>query len=178
MARSHSLLRCKKYPVRTRREFPSTALKLLSYSTHLLWDRHTQRAKFPVFSQLAGIFRSSLESSAEPPSILGQRRGASRPYGMGTYGSRSLAVGGTAIVKAMDKVIPHLDIRRCPRGCGAPSTAPLAARRGIGRAPQPSPLSARGKGRGEGPATDAIGRARCTNSTTTSPPASMRSPIC
>src|SRR5271155_637507 len=26
-------------------------------------------------------------------------------YGMGTYGSRSLAVGGTAIVKAMDKVI-------------------------------------------------------------------------
>ncbi|MBV8121878.1 MAG: xanthine dehydrogenase family protein molybdopterin-binding subunit [Alphaproteobacteria bacterium] len=27
------------------------------------------------------------------------------PYGMGTYGSRSLAVGGTAIVKAMDKII-------------------------------------------------------------------------
>jgi carbon-monoxide dehydrogenase large subunit len=27
------------------------------------------------------------------------------PYGMGTYGSRSLAVGGTAIVKALDKVI-------------------------------------------------------------------------
>jgi aerobic carbon-monoxide dehydrogenase large subunit len=27
------------------------------------------------------------------------------PYGMGTYGSRSLAVGGTAIVKAMDKVV-------------------------------------------------------------------------
>jgi aerobic carbon-monoxide dehydrogenase large subunit len=27
------------------------------------------------------------------------------PYGMGTYGSRSIAVGGTAIVKAMDKVI-------------------------------------------------------------------------
>jgi aerobic carbon-monoxide dehydrogenase large subunit len=27
------------------------------------------------------------------------------PYGMGTYGSRSLAVGGSAIVKAMDKVI-------------------------------------------------------------------------
>jgi aerobic carbon-monoxide dehydrogenase large subunit len=27
------------------------------------------------------------------------------PYGMGTYGSRSAAVGGTAIVKAMDKVI-------------------------------------------------------------------------
>jgi carbon-monoxide dehydrogenase large subunit len=27
------------------------------------------------------------------------------PFGMGTYGSRSLAVGGTAIVKAMDKVI-------------------------------------------------------------------------
>ena len=27
------------------------------------------------------------------------------PYGMGTYGSRSLAVGGSAIVKAMDKII-------------------------------------------------------------------------
>jgi carbon-monoxide dehydrogenase large subunit len=27
------------------------------------------------------------------------------PYGMGTYGSRSLAVGGTAIVKAMDKIV-------------------------------------------------------------------------
>ena len=26
------------------------------------------------------------------------------PYGMGTYGSRSLAVGGTAIIKAMDKI--------------------------------------------------------------------------
>ena len=27
------------------------------------------------------------------------------PFGMGTYGSRSLAVGGIAMVKAMDKVI-------------------------------------------------------------------------
>ncbi len=27
------------------------------------------------------------------------------PYGMGTYGSRSLAVGGSAIIKAMDKVV-------------------------------------------------------------------------
>ena len=27
------------------------------------------------------------------------------PFGMGTYGSRSLAVGGSAMVKAMDKVI-------------------------------------------------------------------------
>jgi carbon-monoxide dehydrogenase large subunit len=27
------------------------------------------------------------------------------PYGLGTYGSRSLAVGGSAIVKAMDKVV-------------------------------------------------------------------------
>jgi carbon-monoxide dehydrogenase large subunit len=26
-------------------------------------------------------------------------------FGMGTYGSRSLAVGGTAIVKALDKII-------------------------------------------------------------------------
>ena len=28
-----------------------------------------------------------------------------RPFGMGTYGSRSLAVGGTAIVKALDKIV-------------------------------------------------------------------------
>jgi carbon-monoxide dehydrogenase large subunit len=27
------------------------------------------------------------------------------PFGMGTYGSRSLAVGGTALIKAMDKII-------------------------------------------------------------------------
>ena len=27
------------------------------------------------------------------------------PFGMGTYGSRSLAVGGSAIVKAIDKII-------------------------------------------------------------------------
>jgi carbon-monoxide dehydrogenase large subunit len=27
------------------------------------------------------------------------------PFGMGTYGSRSLAVGGTAIVKALDKIV-------------------------------------------------------------------------
>src|SRR5215471_107568 len=27
------------------------------------------------------------------------------PFGMGTYGSRSLAVGGTALVKAMDKIV-------------------------------------------------------------------------
>jgi aerobic carbon-monoxide dehydrogenase large subunit len=27
------------------------------------------------------------------------------PYGMGTYGSRSMAVGGTAIIKAMDKIV-------------------------------------------------------------------------
>ncbi len=26
------------------------------------------------------------------------------PFGMGTYGSRSLAVGGSAIVKALDKI--------------------------------------------------------------------------
>src|SRR5207253_4333054 len=27
------------------------------------------------------------------------------PFGMGTYGSRSIAVGGTAIVKAVDKIV-------------------------------------------------------------------------
>ena len=26
-------------------------------------------------------------------------------FGMGTYGSRSLSVGGTAIVKAIDKIV-------------------------------------------------------------------------
>ena len=30
---------------------------------------------------------------------------AKMPFGMGTYGSRSLAVGGSAIVKALDKII-------------------------------------------------------------------------
>src|SRR6185369_8039633 len=30
---------------------------------------------------------------------------ASTPFGMGSYGSRSLAVGGSAIVKATDKII-------------------------------------------------------------------------
>src|SRR4029434_10217519 len=30
---------------------------------------------------------------------------ATTPFGMGTYGSRSLAVGGSAIMKAADKVI-------------------------------------------------------------------------
>src|SRR5438094_5531720 len=28
------------------------------------------------------------------------------PFGMGTYGSRSIAVGGTAIMKAIDKIVP------------------------------------------------------------------------
>jgi hypothetical protein len=36
MTRSNSLLSRKKFPVRTRREFSSTALKLLSDSAHLL----------------------------------------------------------------------------------------------------------------------------------------------
>ena len=31
------------------------------------------------------------------------------PFGMGTYGSRSLAVGGSAMVKAMDKIIAKQD---------------------------------------------------------------------
>ena len=48
-------VKLQKFPVRTRRELPSIVLKLLSYS----WGRSAQRAKFPVFSQLAGIFRSS-----------------------------------------------------------------------------------------------------------------------
>ena len=36
-----------KFPVRTRREFPSTWLKLLSYSTHLLGHETPNRAKIP-----------------------------------------------------------------------------------------------------------------------------------
>ena len=54
MTRSNSLLSREKFPVPARRELPSTALKLLSYSAHLLGPRPIQRAKFPVFSQLAG----------------------------------------------------------------------------------------------------------------------------
>ena len=38
------------------------------------------------------------------------------PFGMGTYGSRSLAVGGTAIIKALDKVIAK-GRRRSLRTC-------------------------------------------------------------
>ncbi len=34
------------------------------------------------------------------------------PFGMGTYASRSLAVGGTALVKAMDKVVSQGKNRR------------------------------------------------------------------
>ena len=41
------------------------------------------------------------------------------PFGMGTYGSRSLSVGGTAIVKALDKVIAKgKKDRRAPAGGG------------------------------------------------------------
>ena len=49
----------KKFPVRTRRELPSTALKLLRCSAHLLGHETPNGQKFPVFSQLAGIFRSN-----------------------------------------------------------------------------------------------------------------------
>ena len=54
MARSNSLLRPKKFPVRARREFPLTGLKLLSNLAHLLGLERPNRPKFPVFSQLAG----------------------------------------------------------------------------------------------------------------------------
>ena len=62
------------------------------------------------------------------------------PFGMGTYGSRSLAVGGTAIVKALDKVDRQgQEDRRAPARGGrsrhrvratasSPSPAPTAAR--------------------------------------------------
>jgi carbon-monoxide dehydrogenase large subunit len=62
------------------------------------------------------------------------------PFGMGTYGSRSLSVGGTAIVKALDKIIAKA--RRSQRTCSRPpsptsssttassrSQGPTAARR-------------------------------------------------
>ena len=41
------------------------------------------------------------------------------PFGMGTYASRSLAVGGTALVKAMDKIVAKAQEDRRPsaRGC-------------------------------------------------------------
>ena len=40
--------------------------------------------------------RASTSCTATPAKV---------PFGMGTYGSRSLAVGGSAIVKALDKII-------------------------------------------------------------------------
>ena len=40
--------------------------------------------------------RTSTSSTATPGRV---------PFGMGTYGSRSLSVGGTAIVKALDKIV-------------------------------------------------------------------------
>ena len=45
-------------------------------------------------------------------------------FGMGTYGSRSLAVGGTAIVKALDKIDRQgQEDRRAPARSGATPTS-------------------------------------------------------
>ena len=62
------------------------------------------------------------------------------PFGMGTYGSRSLAVGGTAIVKALDKVIAKgQEDRRAPaRGRRRPTSSSRTA-----SSPSPAPIAAR-----------------------------------
>jgi|SRR5215469_8553317 len=59
MTRSNSLLSRKKFPVRTLREFPSTALKLLSHSMHLLGPKTPNEQNSLYFSQLAGNFRAT-----------------------------------------------------------------------------------------------------------------------
>ena len=66
---------------------------------------------------IAAVHASPLERTARTAGIVADRLGvpisqvdvvhgdtSKVPFGMGTYGSRSLAVGGTAIVKAMEKV--------------------------------------------------------------------------
>ena len=57
MTRSNSLLSRKKFPVRARREFPSTVLKLLPYFVPLPSPGGSNPTKFPVLSQLAGNLR-------------------------------------------------------------------------------------------------------------------------
>ena len=78
MTRFNSLIGHKKFPVRARREFPSTALKLLPYLARLLGPRGPNSTKFPVFSQLAGkdvdvqidaqIVRSTVPPTRSKPS--------------------------------------------------------------------------------------------------------------
>ncbi len=58
------------------------------------------------------------------------------PFGMGTYGSRSLAVGGSALVKALDKIITkakriaaHLmEANRSPTSSSRTASSPSPAR--------------------------------------------------
>jgi hypothetical protein len=69
MTRSNSLLSHKKFPVRRRREFPSTVLKLLPYLAQTLTRRGPDPTKFPVFSQLAGNFW------LRDPDVLTRRHG-------------------------------------------------------------------------------------------------------
>jgi hypothetical protein len=54
MTRSNTLLRWKKFPVRTRTEFPRIVLKSQPDLAPLLSPRGSNPTKFPVFSQLAG----------------------------------------------------------------------------------------------------------------------------
>ena len=50
--------------------------------------------------------KSSQRASASPVDAVDIVHGDTGrvPFGMGTYGSRSMSVGGTAIMKALDKI--------------------------------------------------------------------------
>ena len=61
------------------------------------------------------------------------------PFGMGTYGSRSLAVGGSAIVKAMDKVVAKG--HKMPPICSKPPR-PMSSSR-TASSPLPAPTGRR-----------------------------------
>ncbi len=59
--------------------------------------RGTRRLSHSWWSKGLALISSQIEISHGDTANI--------PFGMGTYGSRSLAVGGEAIVRAMDKVI-------------------------------------------------------------------------
>ena len=68
------------------------------------------------------------------------------PFGMGTYGSRSLAVGGTAIVKALDKIDRQgQEDRRAPARGGARPTSSSRTASSRSRAPTAARRSARSR---------------------------------
>jgi len=83
------------YEVGTVRVHPTGSVTVLT-GTHSHGQGHETTLAQLVVEQL-GVPLSQVEI------VHGDT--AKIPFGMGTYGSRSLAVGGTAMVKAMDKII-------------------------------------------------------------------------